>query len=122
MIKTNFDTLLFTDCYHSRLILATQMWISSSQKHKHVYKKLKQTSISDSPFKTFSSYIHGRWARKGKARGDIVARIYSRSKCDLEYIVICLAAVRYLNYLARGSRFWAKRKLSPVSVLHWEVN
>ena len=32
------------------------------------------------------------------------------------YTVIWSAAVRYLIYLARESRYWAKRKLSPISV------
>ena len=32
------------------------------------------------------------------------------------YTVIWSGAVQYLIYLARESRYWAKRKLSPISV------
>ena len=41
---------------------------------------------------------------------------------DKHYTVIWSAAVRYLIYLARESRYWAKRKLSPISVLPCQIN
>ena len=36
--------------------------------------------------------------------------------------VIWSAAVRYLIYLERESLFWAKRKLSPISVFPRQIN
>ena len=59
-------------------------------------------------------FIHGSSNQKGV----LVAFRYG-----LEYYtVIWLAAVRYLIYLARENRYWAKRKLGPISVLPCQIN
>ena len=42
--------------------------------------------------------------------------------CGVYYIVIWSAAVRHLIYLARESQYWAKRKLSPISVPLCQIN
>ena len=38
------------------------------------------------------------------------------------YTVISSAAVPYPIYFARESRYWVKRKLSPISVLACQIN
>ena len=46
----------------------------------------------------------------------------SKSPVTRYYTVIWSAAVRYLIYLARESRYWAKNKLSPISVFPCQIS